>query len=249
MTQFGVTEFIIYDKSDYENGNNVDRETNDDNPDAQCNRLICVKPFDWYIWAKNGRVYILNDTLYNCPLNTTPAVRVPGRHEISTDEGPRKMYDFNNVCLNMSFVDLVNAYTNNSKIVRVRFDIEELAEQKDKFTIFDALNYLFERFITMDDEGTAVMDNTVSTDTIKIRNSINTVKPDISETLNEVTTTTSRPTRSAIPPINNSYNVIHKIMSKRITKPLNINEINSLIERIKKARDIPESEWKRPRIM
>lgn len=43
-SEFDLTYFIIYDRS----------------TETVCDRLICVKPFDWWVYAKNGDVLIFN---------------------------------------------------------------------------------------------------------------------------------------------------------------------------------------------
>ena len=128
-TQFNPMYFQIYDKSN----------------DVQCDRLIIVEPFGWVIWAKYGKVYVLNDTNFDCSLGTTPAVLVPSTTLNEAD------YTFKSLCINILYTNIFDMY-NNVTPVRVDFNIEELQQQPDKFTVLDALNYLFTRYITMTDE-------------------------------------------------------------------------------------------------
>lgn len=128
-TNFEPTFFEIYDKS-----------TTD-----VCDRLIFVKPFNWLIWAKNGVVYVLNDSIYDCPQTTTPAVRVPS----AVNNNERSIYNFKTICINIVLSDILATYRSCTPSV-VKFDITALQQTKDRFTILDALNYLFQNYITMD---------------------------------------------------------------------------------------------------
>lgn len=128
-SQFNPTFFEIYDRS-------VDNQT--------CNRLIVVEPFKWHIWAINGQVYLLNESNKSCPINYTPAVLVP-----STKSDDLSNQVFQDVCLNKVFNEVVRSYTDNIKPVIVNFKIEDLQARETKFTILDALNFLFTKYITM----------------------------------------------------------------------------------------------------
>lgn len=128
-TQFGTTFFEIYDKSTTE----------------ICDRLILVQPFGWLIWSKNGKVYVLGDTNHDCPLNYTPAAFIPN----IVGEGDH-YYNFNGVCLHIVLNDVVNNYRNNIMPAIIPFDIPKLQARPSQFTIIDALNYLFTKWLTMD---------------------------------------------------------------------------------------------------
>lgn len=219
-TRFGITEFIIYDKS----------------PDFKtCDRLICIKPFDWYIWAKAGKVYILNDTKYSCPVNTCPAVEVPYERTDSNDI--QSEYDFKNVCINMLFVDIINAYSTNSIIVHEEFEMEKLAMKPNKFTILDTLNYLFERYITMNGkEGEINIARntdyaTISTDRSKLINDSNLI------------TTTARTKRTTKEMVNHMWRRLD-----RVGKHLTHSEEMEIARRVKSSSK-NKDEWKRPKIM
>lgn len=118
-----------------------------DNPiTGECDRLIIIKPFDWYILAKGGRVYILNQTTYDCPQNATPSVLVPQSvNEVNIN------YEFLHTCLDINFRDIVDIYRNSSfiKEYTLPYDLQSLWSVKDRFTVLDALNYLFQHYITM----------------------------------------------------------------------------------------------------
>lgn len=131
-TQFKPTFFEIYERS-------ID--------ETACNRLVIVQPFKWHIWAINGRVYLLNESNKSCPINYTPAVVVP-----ATKSDDLSNQVFKDVCINKVFNDIVTSYTDTLKPIIVDFEIEELQAQKNKFTILDALNFLFTKYLTMDPE-------------------------------------------------------------------------------------------------
>ena len=129
-TQFNTTFFEIYDKS-------VDEHT--------CDRLIVVNPMSWHIWAINGSVYLLNESNRGCPINYTPAMKVPKNKE--TDLSKQV---FKDVCLNRVFNTIVTSYTDTIQPVIVDFKITDLQAQEGRFTILDALNFLFTKYITME---------------------------------------------------------------------------------------------------
>nr|WOZ57667.1 PIF-4 [Menippe mercenaria nudivirus] len=137
-TQFKPTYFEIYEKSN-----------------ESCNRLIVVQPFKWHIWAINGQVYLLNESNQTCPINYTPAVLVPSN---KSDDTTNQV--FKEVCVNMVFNNIVNSYTAN-RPVEVPYEIENLQAQEGKFTILDALNFLFTKYITMDPPDAKNPDNAV----------------------------------------------------------------------------------------
>lgn len=127
-TQFNPTFFEIYDKSD-----------------ASCNRLIVVQPFQWHIWGINGQVYLLNESNRSCPINYTPTIVVPNN---KSDDLSNQV--FKDVCINKVFNEVVRSYTDSIKPVIVNFNIRELQQDETKFTILDALNFLFTKYLTMD---------------------------------------------------------------------------------------------------
>lgn len=132
LTRFEPTYFEIYDKS-----------TNDE----LCDRLIIVQPFSWVIWAKSGLVYILEDTNLECPANYTPGTLVPNDVKVGDDS---TTYNFKSVCINNLLENIISSYTSNIIPIKEHFSIEDLQSVPDKFTILDALNYLFTKYITMD---------------------------------------------------------------------------------------------------
>lgn len=118
-TRFKPTFFLIYDRS---------------TPDI-CDRLIIVQPFGWIIWAINNDVYILDNIIANvCPLGSSVAIRVT--NDIMT---------FNATCMNVVPLSLINLYKDPQ---RIDYDIQESAHE-NKFTVLDALNILFKKYITI----------------------------------------------------------------------------------------------------
>ncbi|QBB28690.1 ODV-E28 [Homarus gammarus nudivirus] len=99
----------------------------------------------WHIWAFNGVVYLLNESNKGCPINYTPAVITPTN---KSEDVANQV--FKDVCVNKVFNDIVVSYKDRILPIIVDFDIETLQQTKDKFTILDALNFLFTKYITMD---------------------------------------------------------------------------------------------------
>lgn len=128
-TQFNSTFFEIYERS-------VD--------ESSCERLIIVQPFQWHIWAINGSVYLLNESNKSCPINYTPAIVVPKNQDNQI---------FKDVCINKVFNQIVTSYTDQLQPVVVQFDIKELQAEESKFTILDALNFLFKDHLTMTNDS------------------------------------------------------------------------------------------------
>jgi hypothetical protein len=130
-TQLKSTAFEIYDRS----------------TEDYCNRLIVVKPFDWFIWAIGGQVWLLNDTNLEAPLGMTSATKIPN---INNDD-----YTFETRNLNVQLSDIFDSYREVTEVgklrpVRIEFKLEDLQSQPKRFTVLDALNYLFREYITMD---------------------------------------------------------------------------------------------------
>ncbi|UBZ25675.1 PIF-4 [Carcinus maenas nudivirus] len=128
-TKYNPTFFEIYEKS----------------VDGVCNRLIIVKPFMWHIWAISGYVYLLNESNKSCPLNYTPAILTPSNKSESLSNQV-----FKDVCINKVYNDIVNSYITKIQPAIIKFEIEDLQQDLNKFTILDALNFLFTEYITMD---------------------------------------------------------------------------------------------------
>ncbi|AJD20179.1 PIF-4 [Tipula oleracea nudivirus] len=120
-TRFSPTYFLIYDNSTENN----------------CDRLIVVEPFSWMIWATNNRVFIVEDAPgYNCPAGSTAAIRVT-----------RNIFTMDVECIRITPSALLNLYKDP---VKVPYDITN-SSVPDKFTVLDALNILFTKYITMGD--------------------------------------------------------------------------------------------------
>lgn len=113
---FAPEQFKIYDRSTA----------------TECNRLIVVAPFDWYIWACRGEVYILApERGIRCSANATPAVQV------FRDE-------FSETCLTIDFDSVLRQYVGSLPPVIVPYEITGTT-----FTVLSALNILFERTIPL----------------------------------------------------------------------------------------------------
>lgn len=118
MSEFNPTEFRIYDRS----------------TETVCDRLIIVHPFEWYIWAVRGELYIVNpEGGVKCSPNTTPAIKVYKDKFIET-------------CITLNFNALVKSYTAKKPFIQ-KYEINTKT-----FTILSALNLLFDGFIKFDHE-------------------------------------------------------------------------------------------------
>lgn len=116
-SSFSPTVFRIYDRSSAD----------------ICDRLICIMPFDWWVWACRGELYILNpEGGIKCATGNTPAVRV------FSDQ-------FVEVCLSLEYDSLLSGYTTlPCKIVPYKITTSV-------FTILSALNILVKRWVTFVD--------------------------------------------------------------------------------------------------
>ncbi|ATY70221.1 19 kDa protein [Tomelloso virus] len=124
QSAFTPTIFKIYDKS----------------TSTVCNRLIVVSPFDWYIWACRGELYIINpEGGIKCAANTTPAIQVLADQFLET-------------CLKLNVNSILDSYVNGQVPYIAHYSIETTT-----FTILSALNLLMKEYITFD--------TTTSTDT------------------------------------------------------------------------------------
>lgn len=122
QAKFAPTIFKIYDKS-----------TSD-----VCNRLIVVAPFDWYIWACRGELYVVNpEGGIRCSPDTTPAVRVFADQFVET-------------CLKLNMSSILEAYTNGKIPKIVPYEINDTT-----FTVLSALNILMKKWVTFDKNITA----------------------------------------------------------------------------------------------
>lgn len=120
--EYSPTIFKIYDKSTAE----------------VCNRLIVVAPFDWYIWACRGELYILNpEGGIKCAANTTPAIQVLPDQFLET-------------CLKLNLNSILDAYVNGHVPYVEPYEITTTT-----FTILSALNILMKKFITFGDTSPA----------------------------------------------------------------------------------------------
>lgn len=123
-SEFSPTHFRIYDKS----------------TDTICNRLIVIEPFNWYLWAANGELFILNpESSRHCTHNTTPAVQV-------------LEHQFIELCLTMNFDSVVSSYTQNTVPVLIEYEINS-----ERFTIVDAINLLMKSWIKFEPTSMTVV--------------------------------------------------------------------------------------------
>lgn len=119
-TRFEPTYYLIYDRS----------------TELVCNRLIRVMPFNWVIWAINDEIYIIETTgAAICPPGTTPAIQVLS-----------DIYSMSTACITVLFQSIINLYP--GKPHKIFYDIEK-SSVPYKFTILDALNDLFEKYLTV----------------------------------------------------------------------------------------------------
>lgn len=126
-TKIAPTRYEIYDKS----------------PDSEtCDRLIIVQPFYWHIWAYSGSVYLLNESNKTCPINYTPCVVVPTNKSDNLSD-----QIFKDVCINADYNTIVKSYTDTIIPVVIPFDVKS-GQRENEFTILDALNFLFTKYIT-----------------------------------------------------------------------------------------------------
>lgn len=90
------------------------------------NKLIVVEPFKWVIWNINRKLYVLNgEQGFKCSNDSGPAVRIMSRDK------------YINVCLKLNIDSIVHMYMTECIERVVPYVLE-----KNKFTIFSALNIL-----------------------------------------------------------------------------------------------------------
>ncbi|UVX94946.1 PIF-4 [Callinectes sapidus nudivirus] len=173
MTRFNPTFFEIYEQS----------------TEDVCDRLIIVKPFMWHIWAINGLVYLLNESNKSCPLNYTPAILVPKN---KSDDLSNQV--FKDICINKVLNDITMNYMKMQPVI-IKFNIEDLQQEEDRFTILDALNFLFKQYITMDENtkndklishGSVIDFNKIDIIDSSDKSYFNLIKDFSSDTLNEI---------------------------------------------------------------
>lgn len=117
-----LTKYLIFDRSQ----------------EGPINRLIQILPFDWWIWAVNGEVFIFSTSGYECKPGTQAVVKVPS----TPDNSLFKVY-----CINVLLQDLKKLFTAPPHVEQYSL------EGVEKFTILNALNYLFTKWITMYNTG------------------------------------------------------------------------------------------------
>lgn len=126
-TRFAPVYFEIYDQSTTEH----------------CDRLIVVKPFNYYILAKNGEVWVLDSEMTECEAHEMSVSLAP-----FTDHGA-----WFNTCSTTNLSSIVDGYQINAPVtVTVNID-------KGTFTVIDALNLLLKKYIEIRHTGPTVVED------------------------------------------------------------------------------------------
>lgn len=98
-----------------------------------CDRLIIIKPFNWYLWAINNNLYILNPEAGRlCPQGYVSAIQVFSDRFIE-------------ICINMPLTGILQHYQLNQTPITVEYTIN-----KNTFTILSAINLLTKKYITFE---------------------------------------------------------------------------------------------------
>lgn len=126
-SRFSTTYFTIFDKS----------------TEDVCDRLIVVNPFNWIIYYYIDTIYLLNVSNDTCNNNETPAVIV----DLESSGKNSSTYAFPSYCLRWNLIDLLTLYQASAIVKRVPYDIKDLQSTPHSFTVIDALNFLFTRYI------------------------------------------------------------------------------------------------------
>lgn len=114
-SEFSPTIFKIYDKSSKE----------------VCNRIIIISPFEWYLWACNNELFVLNpEGGIRCSAGSCPAVQIFKDRFVET-------------CLGLNFNSILQAYVIGKIPTIIPYEIES-----NIFTILSALDILKEKWIT-----------------------------------------------------------------------------------------------------
>lgn len=120
-SEFSPTVFRIYDKSSK----------------YICNRLIIISPFNWYLWACNNELFILNpDGGVRCSIDSCPAVQI-------------FMNQFVETCLNLNINSILDLYVTGKTPTIIPY---EIGIDSKGFTILSALDILKKKWITFDIE-------------------------------------------------------------------------------------------------
>ena len=217
-SQYKPTEFLIYDYS----------------TDKICNRLIIIKPFDWFIWGYNGDIYILNpeNGKTACTENNTPVI------QIYRDR-------FHDTCITMKYDSILNFFTKSSigsgddkTIVKKTVIPYEISKDTKIFTILSALNILLKDWLYLKEESSR---NTRITnyDEINDKNSNNEKKIKKRSTFpistpTNTTTTTNETTTTKL-----NSNLLTKIIESQIkNKNKNLDSLLFNSENFKKPQII-----------
>ncbi|KAG6558399.1 per os infectivity factor pif-4 [Microplitis demolitor] len=134
---------------------------------SKCDRLIVIRPFDWSFWAINGYCYVLNSLkAFDCPKKMTPTLII--------DAITVKEKFLSPTCYPIDYSIVFNEYKSHGPPIINYFNIEDVM-RLGKFTIVDALNYLFKYYIEIDlDEGNAhPLNKKIAKSFTKKRNFIN----------------------------------------------------------------------------
>lgn len=126
-SEYKPTIFEIYDRS----------------TEQICDRLVIIKPFDWYLWNVNDELYVLNpENGMFCGPGSTPAVKILKSECIK-------------FCLQLDFDSIIRSYKQVTKH-EIEYNID-----KPIFTIFTALNILCKKYLKFK------LSDTLNSETIK----------------------------------------------------------------------------------
>lgn len=118
-SKFLPTVYEIYDKSN----------------ETTCDRFIIVQPFQWFVWAIKGELYVLCPEKGNeCGLNSISAIRFTKNN-------------FQKICLHLNFTNLYEGYKRETKKI-IPYEITS-----ERFTVITAINDLLTKFITFEDDS------------------------------------------------------------------------------------------------
>lgn len=233
LTNFNPTFYEIFDKSS----------------STTCNRLIVVQPFKWHILAKLGKVLLLNESLNVCELGSTPVVEIvdytaaaAAEFDDDDDADANDRY-FETACLNTDLLSILESYTDVAPVY-VPFDIAQLQQRPNRFTIFDALNDLFTRFITLEPPHTVGVEyqHKINLNRVPVNKHIQRRPSDSSTNSHELVAHRNKPRYS-------SYNAHHPHIANLTQQPpkrypggLSTNEITNLLRLIEHSKPYGSSD-------
>lgn len=112
----------------------------DKSTETSCTRLIRIYPFNWNIVSINNQVYVLDsESGYTCQAGYTPGIKIIKSNNLEVE------------CLSTN-KDGIFRYFQNLNPIRVEYSLDG----REKFTVMDALNYLFDGYLTLTDDDADV---------------------------------------------------------------------------------------------